>query len=317
MIKMKKTLSTISLLTLLFSMMISITSAAAEELPQNSLSPMPYYPSQPDTVSKDSPDSLRASLKILVYSSDFDLAAPDRYPVQALDNLGLPYTYVANDATAFLHLLTSYDWCMVVIDEPSNTNDAWDALYDYVASGGCLIYSTWYMFDMPDHPLWAAMGVSFVNYFDLPKDVYQWDTYHPIFNDPNPLPNPMTGFSNDWHIDGEIVSTVGDGTAIGGATPSPSADILLVVANGGKTVFNGFLFAEMDGDSDTDGKPDAVELIENEVMFVLGMCMPTPPTPVGGEIIPTDFLATTAPWIIAGLAVLAIGLRINSNKRIH
>lgn len=237
---------------------------------------------------------------ILVFSSDTDLSVPNRYPVQALDNLGFSYQYVGNDASSFLTFLTTQSWDLVVIDEPGSLSNAWDQLNTYVMDGGCLIYSTYYMSYMDGHPLWAALGVAYVSSFNSPLDVYQWDTAHPIFTTPNALPNPMDGFNDDWGDNGDIVSTVGDGTAIGGSTASPSADILLVVANGGKTVFNGFLLADMDGDADTDGTIDAIELWENEIMFVLQSC-----AAVGGEILPINALRVIAPYLL--ILALVVG----------
>lgn len=229
----------------------------------NSVSPgEPVYTVPPMITSNGGGD-------ILVYSSDWNKDPGDTYPVVALNNLGLAYTYFYGDPDGFKAALTSKTWGLVIIDEPSDINEAWDELVAYIAGGGRLIYSTWYMFDMPSHPIWAAMGVSYVTYFTVPKDVYQWTPAHPVFNTPNLISNPMTGFSDEWSCDGEIVSTVGDGAAIGGSTATPSDQAMLVVAKGGRTIFNGFLWAEMNGDWDSDGKKDGVELIENEIVFTL------------------------------------------------
>ncbi len=260
--------------------------------------------------------SAQPPVDVLLYTSDGDIGDPeDRYPAVALRNLGFDYTNVGSDANALISQLAAQSWTLVIIDEPSQwAHEAWDEVSDYVATGGLVLHSVYGMSNDPSHSLWTTLGVSYVENFYEPVDpIYQWAIGHPIFTTPNAIANPLTNFMNDWADDGDLVTAIGDGTAIAGNTTTPSVGGLLVVANGGRTVFNGFLWAEMDNDSDTDGKPDAVELIENEIMFVL---QASGALSVGGEILPTNTLLLVAPYLLILVVATSSVVGILHKKRV-
>ena len=57
-----------------------------------------------------------------------------------------------------------------------------------------------------------------------------------------------------------------------GFTKDPAAgDAALIVANGGRTIFRGFLDAQNSADLDNDAKPDRMELWVNLVSHMLGI----------------------------------------------
>jgi hypothetical protein len=240
---------------------------------------------------------------ILVFSSDVFHGQSSAYPVVALDNLGLVYKYVYDDGAAFLGNLTSQSWDLVVVDEPGLTvESAYDALNSYVSGGGKLVISTYHMSDTPSSSLWATLGVANPVSFDTPIDVFQLDTSHSIFHRPNTLPNPLTGWTDYWADDGDAVEVIGTGVAIGGNEGGP----MLVVGNGGRTIFNGFLWDELTSGSP---KPYGVALIENEVSYVLGIA-------VGGEILSVDVLSIFAPYLLYAAVISATALAIVKRKRL-
>jgi len=111
----------------------------------------------------------------------------------------------------------------------------------------------------------AAFDVS-VNYsFKSPKNVYRWDVGHPIFNTPNPVAD-LTSWDNlSWSDDGDALALVplSDAQALAGFTTSPiSGEAAIVLGNNGRTLYNGFLFDQLN-------PPTSVHLIANEILYVI------------------------------------------------
>ena len=93
------------------------------------------------------PATPTANLNILLYSDDPYHAAPQTYPDQALQQLGLPYTahYDADFGDFMSSLNSGVVWDIVIF-----ANDNWfppdsllNVLNNYVLSGGHLIFHSW------------------------------------------------------------------------------------------------------------------------------------------------------------------------------
>jgi hypothetical protein len=214
--------------------------------------------------------------QILVYTDDYVLSPSVRYPIVALDNLFKSYTHVADDPVTFRTTLASQTWDIVIVSHNNlfDMGNSWTELDAYVQGGGRLALST---FDVDGShseatSLWWTLGAVYVlSIPDPPQPVYRWNLAHPIFTNPNAVPNLIV--ATDGYIDhGDHVS-VGSGAPLAGFTPSYSTgDAAIVEANNTETILMSFTLCEFRGDQDTDGTLDAVELWENVITYLQYVC---------------------------------------------
>jgi hypothetical protein len=117
-------------------------------------------------------------------------------------------------------------------------------------------------FGFEDSYLADAFDVSVTYSFETPQDVYRWVPGHNIFNVPNVV-GDQTSWSNEWIDDGDALMPLAGAQAIAGFTPSlNSRQAAIVLGNSGRTIYNGFLFDELNA-------PDSVNLIANEITYVI------------------------------------------------
>jgi len=194
----------------------------------------------------------------------------------ALTSLGLGYTL--SNSGNFNTQLTSGAWDLVVVDVPSTIpSGGFGALNAYVAGGGRAIISYWNL--QGDPALAAAFEVAQASSFSTPQNVSLWDPGHPIFNSPNSVGN-LTSWTDFWADDGDRLNTVGSAIALAGFTGAPSANnAAIVLGNSGRTIYNGFLFDELND-------PTGTNLFANEIQFLLA---------------PVPEPASLALWSILGL----------------
>jgi subtilisin family serine protease len=222
-------------------------------------------------VRKTVPVLLIAVRNVLVYSDDYYVASSSRYVIVALDNLGINYTYYADDTWGFSSALVSQSWDMVVVDHCNyySMGDYWTELDDYVRSGGLLVLSTFDIDGSNSRPttLWDTLGVRWASDMWQMEPVYRWIPSHPIFTFPN-IVSDLTLYSEAYYDEGDHVAAT-TGTAIAGFTTSPVADSAgIVVGNAYQTVLLSFILDEFRRDQDKDGKLDAVELWENAIVHL-------------------------------------------------
>ena len=207
----------------------------------------------------------RSTVDILLYGEAGWLNAGR----QALSRLG--YRYTLATSTTLDTLLASRDWDLVVVDAPSNRpNSGFNELISYVKGGGRLALSTWRLTQLSD--LCDVLGVSAVETFEegVPP-IYRWDPTHALFTAPRSVPDLTTWLDPGYVADADRLKPVATGaTAVAGFTATPSEEqAALVIGSGGKTIVNGFLWDEAVQDDDADGVSDCVELVMNEVLFLL------------------------------------------------
>lgn len=185
----------------------------------------------------------------------YDHLASTNNAGQALTGLGLAYT--SSNPSDFNTLLASQAWDLVLMDVPSTLPaGGFGGLVDYINGGGAAIMSFWTL--QTEAALAAAFGVSVAASFNTPRDVFPWDAGHPIFNGVGAL----NSWSDHWADDGDALDSAG-ATFLGGFTAAPTAgEGAIALHNGGRTIYNGFLFDEMLG-------PAGIRLIQNEIQFVL------------------------------------------------
>ncbi|MCK4481729.1 S8 family serine peptidase [Candidatus Bathyarchaeota archaeon] len=208
---------------------------------------------------------------VLVYTDDYDVAPFERYPIVALDNLGITYTHYADDPSGFRTALTTQFWDLVIISHNNYYafGNNWEELEEYVLDGGLLVLST---FDIDGShsestTLWSTLGAQWTSDMPYPEPVYRWTPTHPIFTIPNEV-GDLTSYIEGYIDDGDHV-TATSGIPIAGFTTSPATGYAaIVVGNGGRTVLISFAVCEFRYDEDADGKLDTVELWENAIAFL-------------------------------------------------
>jgi len=202
---------------------------------------------------------------ILVYDDN----TTNQRAQNALTALGL--TYTVGGASNFNTLLEGSSWNLIIVDCPS-TVPSWGSLINYVNGGGRAIMSFWDLDNNGgggDPNLPGAFDVSVVSDFYSPKDVYRWDISHAIFNNPNAV-GDLTGWSDEWADDGDLLSALSGAQALAGFTASPDPNsAAIVLGNSARTIYNGFLFDELND-------PLGQKIIENEITLLLSASQPIP-----------------------------------------
>jgi hypothetical protein len=181
--------------------------------------------------------------------------------------LGLPFTIATTDT--FNELLTNAQWDLVIMDVPSSPplGARFAPLSDYVHSGGSAILS---YFNLDADPgLQAAFGVSVSSSIDEPSDVYPW-TSHRVLTTPYTIA-PLTSWSDEsWLDNGDMLEALAGTDLIAGFTPDVTTmHGAIALANGNRTIVNGFLFDDITGRG-------GIKLISNEVAFLLDLAAPVP-----------------------------------------
>jgi hypothetical protein len=224
---------------------------------------------------------LRTPANILIYSDDAYHLAPNTFLDQALQHLGLSYTaHYEGDFAGFEASLTGAGpWDLVLFgnDNYPPPPSVLTALDNYVNSGGKLVFTGWTISGDPGNPLWTTLGFSwFSNDVDPPDPVYWWDPGHPFFNVPESVPEFTSLLSVGYGTYGQHVEPLPGFSALAGyTTPGPDPnDAALVLGNGGRTVFKGFLDGQNDADLDLDGLPDGGELWINLIHNMLDLQAP-------------------------------------------
>lgn len=237
---------------------------------------------------------------VLVYDDNSN----DGVAAAACANRG--YTCTVADSDNFTSLLTGGGWAIVVLDYPSNgPSGSWQsALATYVNGGGRAILTGWNAGDFTT--LAPLFGVTLGASHDA-VTFHRWSS-HPLFASPNVVPATMVPAGDDWGDNGFYLTAAGGTTSAAGFTPTPTAgQAAIVIANGGRTIFNGFLFDDyFPGDADASGKDDIVELVENQMALVLSGAAPVEREVPG--LGPTG-LAILA-LVTAGLGALLLGRRL-------
>jgi hypothetical protein len=111
-------------------------------------------------------------------------------------------------------------------------------------------------------PLWPTLGVRFASRDQSPPDpVHWWLPDHPAVSSPESVPELTALTSAPISVFGQGVDVLEGAEAIGGHTDAPAAgQAALVVGNGGRSAFRGFIDGHNDADRDSDGVRDGVEL---------------------------------------------------------
>lgn len=208
-------------------------------------------------------------LRILVYADDVFHGAPNTFLDQALQRLGLSYTAHYNgDWYGFEANLVGGGWDLVLVgdDNYGPPDSTLVALNDYVVGGGKLVFHGWTVEYQLGSPLWATLGFQFGGSdYDPPDPVWWWEPIHPVFSDPESVPEFLALSGSRYGIHGQSGEPYPGFAALAGyTTPGPDPwRAALILGNENRTVFKGFLDGQNDADRDGDGVFDGVELWVN------------------------------------------------------
>ncbi|MBT4332912.1 MAG: choice-of-anchor D domain-containing protein, partial [Candidatus Cloacimonetes bacterium] len=185
----------------------------------------------------------------------------------ALDNLGLSRTLVTDWYVLDSELIGGTVWDLVIVNsynaQPSTTQ--LDNLNSYLVGGGNLIYCDWAMSSYSGHVLLQSMDISYVSSLSTPINFSAVDPGHSIFNSPNEI-NNLFWSDNQYSTDGQIVDVLGAATQLAAFDGYASSGACVLNANG-TSFFNAFQADNFNGDDDSDGKLDIIELIENQISY--------------------------------------------------
>ena len=217
--------------------------------------------------------------EVLLYVDEPDSTNYYITPVSnALNELGINFYLTFRDD--YLNLsLNLYDWKLLIIDNPwlPFDNTVYTAVNEYVKGGGHLIMSTFRVSINPTHPLWARLGFAYDQEQPDSSSLYIWDAAHAIFNLPVDYGAVRFDPIRDYGDEGDLLRVHPNATALAGYTASETENNTnLVLANGGKTLFNGYLIDQFNGDLDDSTYADNFELWINEISFMWAQIIAEP-----------------------------------------
>ena len=218
------------------------------------------------TFSKKTYYNIRNNPNILIYEQ----TANQNYYVDALIDLGYTFTQVSSWNELENTINNGTNWDMVIVNsyvEQCNSNNL-TALDTYQSNGGYLIFSDWSVDVYYSHPLFSNFGISYLNNIVTPINFTATDTSHPIFNIPNQI-NTFTWSNDQYYTDGQIVDVINGATQLAAFNNYPTNGAIVLNANQ-NCIFNAFQSDNFQNDDNNNGKADMIELLENEIVFLLG-----------------------------------------------
>ena len=224
--------------------------------------------------------------KVLLFVDEPFIPNYYRTPVSnALNELGIDFYLTFNDDYTNLSL-NLYDWKLLIIDNPWLPGfdvSTLTTVNNFVKGGGRLIMSTYRVNYNPTHPLWARLGFAYDDQQPDSSSLYIWDTTHAIFN--IPVDYGATRFDpvRDYGDEGDLLMVYPNATSLAGYTASETENNTnIVLANGGKTLFNGYLIDQFTGDLDDSTYADNFELWVNQIAFMWAQITAESPGTPGG-----------------------------------
>ncbi|MHA2425685.1 MAG: hypothetical protein ACXAEF_12920 [Candidatus Thorarchaeota archaeon] len=216
--------------------------------------------------------------EILLYTDEPLSPSYYRTPVTAaLNELGLDFYLVFDDD--FLNLsLDMKIWDLVIVDNPWFLVDlAYDAIYDHVLSGGKFLMSSYRVDNSPSDPLWSLLGFKYTQEIPHQVPLHIWDSSHPTFNLPFSYTEANFTPTFDYGDEGDILEVFSNATAIAGYSESYEAnESLIVLGNDGRTLYNGYIIDQFQGDLDESGYTDNFELWTNQIAFLMRPTIDSP-----------------------------------------
>jgi PKD repeat protein len=206
--------------------------------------------------------------KVLVYDDDF-VHSPSG-PQLALTHLGVPFTYVG-DPASFVAQLGFQDWDLVIFanEDAAITDPTLQAITNYLAASPNhkAIVESWETGFLAANPLWAVLGVQSPVSLNPAAPLHWWSPYHPLFNQPNHVPEFVSLTPGAVTSYGASVTLAGSaGPGLGGFAGSPTAGQAgIVLSPDNRTIYKGLLDFCNNADANTNGVWDVQEWWENAI----------------------------------------------------
>ncbi len=198
----------------------------------------------------------------------FDDYASYNYYHQAAVNLGLqPVT--SNNTSDFANkIIDGTQWDLIIVSCYGNDMSSFSSqLLTFLSNGGKLIYSDW-GFNSSD-PLFTTFGLTnFINSFTSPLNIYPTASQHPVFNNPNHI-TQLLWTDDQYNTDGQFVTVSSNATQLAYFNGFPNYGAI-VLNSSENSIYNAFQAVNFNGDNNSNGKADMLELIENEIQFFKG-----------------------------------------------
>ncbi len=234
---------------------------------------------------------------ILVYSD----VAP-HYIVNALDFFGVSYTFTT-DIYSIEGLIRSQQWELIIYQSYYIAYVApvvEDAMMDQVPGGALLMYNNWYANNRNSHPIMEYFGAQCMTSLTTPITMYSWDNSHDMFNIILTVPYQMDPTHNQYWTDGFRLQIKDHAHAPMGYTTTEQANQgAIAIRNDYMAIFDSFTPQNYQGDQDSDGDVDTIELLVNQLRLLAGPeVAPTMPWPVppATHVYRDDHPATGTPF---------------------
>ncbi len=219
-----------------------------------------------------------AAATTLLYCDD--VVADDFYETpaaKALNELGIEFFLVTWRYNLNLTLET-YDWEYVIVDAVNYVvGDSSTQLIEHVENGGYLAMATYAWSYSGFEDLLSMMGVAYADNYPSNDDFYIWDQNHPIYMNPVDLGSTSFEISGPYMDDGDLFHVFDNATALGGSSSLEQTNkCALAVRNDRKTIAMGYIFDQLDGDSDESGYADKDEIWLNVIAHLFGPTIDSP-----------------------------------------
>jgi len=197
----------------------------------------------------------------------------------ALNDLGINFCLTFTSPYFNLSLANN-NWDLVIVDQNYGggiygyIEDYASELISYMDNGGLIVIRS-YRQQFPS-PLWDYLGYTYEGTtLSVPPIVHIWNTSHRIFTTPVPYgADNITTSLNAFGTDFVNVTLHNNATGIAGLTETSTVDSnAIILGVNGRAISNTFGITEYYDDTDDSTYPDAIEIWENEIAFMVNQSL--------------------------------------------
>jgi len=209
---------------------------------------------------------------ILLCTDSCALYPPGTCGELALQTLGLAYDLYYQDWSGCRSAINSGAYDVVLVDNACFFPDAslFDALNNFLVSGGRAIVNSFDMDAYASNPLWATAGVAYVSDVSMspPPPVYRWQAGHPVVGD---WPSDPLQFDDLYYDDGDRFDALSAAMTLAGYTAAPEAGQgAFALRKDNRAMVSGFCLDNLAWrDDDGDGSLDCAEVWQGAINWLL------------------------------------------------
>ncbi|MHA1928554.1 MAG: hypothetical protein ACTSV2_08245, partial [Candidatus Thorarchaeota archaeon] len=160
---------------------------------------------------------------------------------------------------------------LVIVDNINSAiTSTFDALLDYLESGGQLLISTWTYAYSPGIPLWDYIGFEYAGpNFSPPPDIYLWES-DSLLLDSYGGDSIVTDAEYLFGTECSNLTVYNNATALAGLSPSPGAiNASIILGADGNAIANGMLTTMYANDTDDSTYVDSFEIWRDEIAYLM------------------------------------------------